>query len=506
MRELNSPGSERWLVAGCFAAAETDGVLLVMKSPIRDRDSSLWPRSPCFEMRVSGCELRACELEAPAWPSLAMPDFAAVGADGLVSSLRLRSLGTAERAVAASPGRSVPMDSPIRDLGAPRLELAAPLEIVIRSFLDMEPGAVLVASEPPTGDVTPELRRLLELLPPSLLELDTDGVLAVIELPIRDVMPGLIRPLELSPCSLLELDTDGVRVLVEPLIRKLGCAGLALTRGLGLIVLRLELSPRREFPNWPPVLVLSLPELEELGVADRPAARELEEGERTPIEAGARGAAGGLEVILPLLGAGETMLGLDDTDGLEFSVAPGLLRLDRFGLLGGRTDGELKLREEIPGLLAGDRLPMSRGAGATGRLTLAGGLALGAGAGAAACLVPEPALPEFDSFRSDFAATGSAANATIRRHNVKIDRMPLQYSNSPILIFEIRVLIGLPATAFGVLGAYFGANMIYLLSPAVAPRRGQPAILQIPLLYPLKAAVASPVTRILKQSPILPVP
>jgi hypothetical protein len=212
--------------------------------------------------------------------------------------------------------------------------------------------------------------------------------------------------------------------------------------------------------------VPSLPGLE-LGGVGLPALKEPEEGGRTPIEAGAREVAGRPEVVLPLLGGGVNVLDLDDTDGLEATIPPGLLRLDRFGLLGGRTDGELTLREEAPGLPLG------------GRLTFAGAPALGAGAGAgaAACRPAEPPLPEFELFRSVFAAvTGSAASAKIKMQNVKIGKTLLQRGNSAILIFDIRVLILFAVTAVLILGEYFRANMIYLLSStatgaALAPRR-----------------------------------
>jgi hypothetical protein len=279
----------------------------------------------------------------------------------------------------------------------------------------------------------------------------------LIELPIRDVMPGLIRPLELAPGSFFELDADGVRVSVELPIRNPGSPGLV--RRLGLVALRLGLSPRRVFPGWPPAFVPSLPGLE-LGGVGLPAVAEPEEGGRTPIEAGAREVAGRPEVVLPLLGGGVNVLDRDDTDGLEATVPPGLLRLDRFGLLGGRTDGELTL-------------PLG------GRLTFAGAPALGAGAGAgaAACRPAEPPLPEFELFRSVFAAvTGSAASAKIKMQNVKIGKTLLQRGNSAILIFDIRVLILFAVTAVLILGEYFRANMIYLLSStatgaALAPRR-----------------------------------
>jgi hypothetical protein len=72
-----------------LASAETDGVLLLTKLPMRERDSLLSLRGSLLEMRDPTDELRVSALEVPAWPPGATPDFAAVGADGLVAPMEV---------------------------------------------------------------------------------------------------------------------------------------------------------------------------------------------------------------------------------------------------------------------------------------------------------------------------------------------------------------------------------------------------------------------------------
>lgn len=229
MREPIWSRCERWLSGVCLAEAETDGVLFVIKSPMRERDSLLPARCSFFETREARPELRVCEFESevmpnlleaetlgvllpmtlpmrelrlarsvlglrfsverefavPAWPPTAMPDCAAVGADGLV--------------VSENPDR-VLME--VFDLSdqldcLPEL-LRVDIEGVLGPLLELDTDGVRVLIELPIREVNPELMRLLELLLRPLLELEVDGVLVVIEPPIREVRPELIRPLEFA--------------------------------------------------------------------------------------------------------------------------------------------------------------------------------------------------------------------------------------------------------------------------------------------------------------------
>ncbi|MHC4507771.1 MAG: hypothetical protein ACYTAO_02290 [Planctomycetota bacterium] len=193
-REPGLSCSERWRVAACLAAAETDGALrkespglLAMKLPMRERDSLLpvWVR--LLEMRDPIDELRVCDLEVPAWPAAAMPDFATVGADGLV----------------------VPMEVPIC---LPELAFVE-LECVPVPLLKLDTEGVRAVIELPMRDVRPRLIRLFELL----LDTDEDGFFVPIELPMREVLLELMRVLELLPVELLVLTEleDGLRVLKE---------------------------------------------------------------------------------------------------------------------------------------------------------------------------------------------------------------------------------------------------------------------------------------------------
>lgn len=137
--------AERSAAAFSLVVVETDGVFRLMKSPICVRDSPAPVRDSLLEMR-GAMEAPCCESEVSAWPPGATPDFATVGADGLVLSTEV-----------------------------PRCW----------------PGFVLVSLESPA-------------------DLVTEGVRAVMESPIRDVMLRLIRPLEPAVESLLEFETEGV--------------------------------------------------------------------------------------------------------------------------------------------------------------------------------------------------------------------------------------------------------------------------------------------------------
>lgn len=213
---------------------------MLMKPPIRERDSLLSLCGSLLEMRDPTDELRVSELEAPARPPGAMPDFAAVGADGLVVPMEVPiclpesvfSLvapeltlsfftGRASRLESDSEGVRAVMELPIRDVV---LRLMRPLEPAAESLLEFEAGGVPAVTELPIREVKPELTLLLESRFDSgltreemfwlLLELETDGVPEPIEPPIRDVMAESMRPLELrfSPELTVEEAPGLVRV------------------------------------------------------------------------------------------------------------------------------------------------------------------------------------------------------------------------------------------------------------------------------------------------------
>lgn len=356
IRVLYSSRGKRRLSACCLVEVETDGVLLLIKSPMRERDWSrlvsdlvaeelpacppdaeglccsllemrerrselrVWEFEPELSIERPGVETlvvlspikppmrdldsRAFELAAPAWPLPAMPDCAAVGADGLVVT------------------------------GTPIVELS--------DLLDL---SGLVVIELPIREVKSELIRLLEPVFRPLVELDTDGVRVLIGLPIREVKSELIRPLEFV------------------------------------------------FPTWPLALRPEPPRLE-LGDKDLPAPKELEDGDEMLDAVGDLKVVAGLEFMLPGLRVDPNVLGRDDTE------APGLIIL--FELVGGCTDREmllegrlirLELDRPMDGELAGERLMLG------GALTLGAGA--GAGAGLETCrLAAELPPPELELFRS----------------------------------------------------------------------------------------------------------
>ena len=74
----------RLVSSGRLVAAGPEGVLVLTKLPMRERDASLPVCGSLLDRRVCADALPARGLEVPAWPSGATPDFAAVGADGLV--------------------------------------------------------------------------------------------------------------------------------------------------------------------------------------------------------------------------------------------------------------------------------------------------------------------------------------------------------------------------------------------------------------------------------------
>ncbi len=210
IREPDSSRGKRRLSACCLVEVETDGVLLLIKSPMRERDWSRFnpeltaeglPACPpegglacCsfLEMRERRSELRVWEFEpavlsdvsdlsdlsdpvvikppirdfdsrefepaAPAWPPAAMPDCAAVGADGRLKSLDLRvtisdfrfSIDNRESGV------RVLIELPIREV---RSELIRPLEFVFPARLPaLRPDLVSRASCPRFEGGTPSTR------------------------------------------------------------------------------------------------------------------------------------------------------------------------------------------------------------------------------------------------------------------------------------------------------------------------------------------------------------
>jgi len=203
-----------------------------MKLPIRERNSLSSLRGSLLEMRDPTDELRVCEpvdaapdeaLEVPARPAGAMPDFAAVGADGLVmpievpiclpeSVFSLVALeltlsfftGRASRLESDSEGVRAVMELPIRDV---ILRLIRPLEPAFEPVPESETEGVPAVTELPIREAKPEPTLLLESRFDSgltregvlglLLGLETDGVPEPIELPMRDVTDESMRPLEL---------------------------------------------------------------------------------------------------------------------------------------------------------------------------------------------------------------------------------------------------------------------------------------------------------------------
>lgn len=186
---------------------------------MRERDASVRVCSSLLDMRD-------CELEVPAWPSGATPDFAAVGADGLVMPMVVpmclpESVLVEFDCVAASlpdpdsEGVLAVMELPIRDV---MLRLIRPFDAASELLLELDLEGLGVI-ELPTLEVRPEPwlgaeTTGEELLDP-LLRLDAEGVLPVMELPMRDVVLRLIPLLRLVPGELVEFDVDGVLAVIE---------------------------------------------------------------------------------------------------------------------------------------------------------------------------------------------------------------------------------------------------------------------------------------------------
>ncbi len=331
--------SERSLVAFCLVSLETDGALLLMKSPMRERDSPV--RVSLLEIRDPREELRVWAFEVSAWPPGATPDFATVGADGLVvfsevprclPGFVLVSLDSLPDLV--TEGVRAVIESPMRDV---ILRLMRPLSAWGR--LTPDPAAeFLLESETEGAAAVTELLagfvvlRAAPLLTPRLgapADLEADGVLAVMELPMLEVKPELTLPESLFDSELTRegvlallpgLETDGVPKPIEPPMRDVTAESI---RPLELRTL-------------------------ELGDVGRPTFEELEDG------AGTEGATGAvrLEMLGPTLrGAlGALEREGEDTDGLGATVMLGLLRPDELeGLekVGARTERELILLLEL---------------------------------------------------------------------------------------------------------------------------------------------------------------
>jgi len=217
VRELDSSLGKRRLSACCLTEVETDGVLLVIKSPMRERDWSLFgpeltaeglPACCSFlETRERRSELRVWESgravsrepagveslgvllpirppirdlaslgivrltlsvgagpcacpgpprgvapTAPAWPLPAMPDCAAVGADGLV----VAGTPIVEWSDLSDLSDLVVIGLPIREV---RSELIRPLEFVFPAWLPaLRPDLVSRTSCPRFEGGTPPTR------------------------------------------------------------------------------------------------------------------------------------------------------------------------------------------------------------------------------------------------------------------------------------------------------------------------------------------------------------
>lgn len=333
-------------------------------------------RGSLLEMRDPTEELRICEsvdaapdeaLEVPARPPGTMPDFAAVGADGLVapmevpiclpeSVLALVALeltlsfftGRASRLESDSEGVRAVMELPIRDV---ILRLIRPLEPALKPVLELDTEGVAAVTELPIREVKAELTLLLESRPPAselrfdsgltrdgvlalLPGLETDGVPEPIELPIRDVMAESMRLLELrfSPelaveevlDPLLRLDAEGVLAVMElpmrdVVLRLIPLLPLATGELVKFDVEGVRAVIELPMPAVRPELMRPLELLEMDGDAlraltDDPVLGALEISDRLFDEAGARDVLGVLE--------------REDIDSPGVTVLNELLRLD----------------------------------------------------------------------------------------------------------------------------------------------------------------------------------
>ena len=305
--------------SGRLVAAEADGDLVLRKLPMRERDASLRVCRSLLDMRVCAEEPDICGLEVPAWPSRATPDFAAVGADGLVMPMVVpmclpESVLVESGCVVVSlpdldsEGVLAVMELPIRDV---MLRLIRPFDAALELLLGLDlegPGVI----ELPILEVRPEPWLGAETtgeepLDP-LLRLGAEGVLPVTELPIREVMLRFIPLLRPVPGELPGFDMDGVLVVIE----------------LPIPEVRPELMRPEELLFEGPREI----DGDALRVlTDDPMLGDLEDAEGVPTETGARDVMDGLETLLPKLRE-FSMLEREDIDGLGATVRAELLRPD----------------------------------------------------------------------------------------------------------------------------------------------------------------------------------
>ena len=219
-----------------FVGAETDGVRLPTKPPIRE---VLPDEVPTLEVRpelTAGClapvgvEGLLVPIEPPIRPCGPGSEPVPVERELLPELERLLEGAAGCFATVETDGLSIRIELPMRDL-----EPGAGRSILIDRLPDEDTDGALVLIEPPIRD--------LELVIDRLGDEDTDGVLVLMEPPIRDRLLGLIPIPELlltevEPGELLRIDkpdegleteidrlgdedTDGVLVLMEPPIRDL---------------------------------------------------------------------------------------------------------------------------------------------------------------------------------------------------------------------------------------------------------------------------------------------
>ncbi|MEA3224878.1 MAG: hypothetical protein U9Q07_02935 [Planctomycetota bacterium] len=356
-----------------FDRAETDGVLLLIEPPIREVLPDELPTAEVLPELAAGClapvgvEGLLAPIELPMRPCDRRNELVPVERETLPELERLLELAAGCFAAVETNGLSIRIEPPACDL-----ELVVGLSILIDRLRDEDTDGVLVLMEPP-------IRELRLKLVDGRLEIELDGGLAIIVLPRRDLLPGLMRLMELllmevEPVELLLIEVldDGLRELegleivirldVDPLglllddtvPERLGVDLLTdillelLRLGTDLLGLRLE------------VIVLDRLGVGALLTGDLLALLRLEIVVLDRLCVGALLADDRLKLLrLDVVGRDRLCVGALLTDDLL-----ALLRLDVMDLVGGLTDRELLLLDE-----------------------LADALALGTGAGLAACCV-----------------------------------------------------------------------------------------------------------------------
>ena len=185
-----------------FVGAETDGVLLPIKPPMRE---VLPDDVPTLEVL----------------PELATGCLAPVGVEGLPCFRRGKPVPVETGMPIELPMRPCDLRSELvpveREI---LLELERLLERATGCFAAVETDGLSILIELPMRDLEPEADRsiLIDRLPDE----DADGILILMELPIRALLPGLIRmlellPTEVEPVELLLIDEldEGLRKLEE---------------------------------------------------------------------------------------------------------------------------------------------------------------------------------------------------------------------------------------------------------------------------------------------------